>query len=33
MQEITRDALVAKATELLANGTVDRVLGWKARRI
>ena len=29
MQEITRDALVSKATELLANGTVDRVLGWK----
>ena len=29
MQEITRDALVSKAAELLANGTVDRVLGWK----
>ncbi len=30
MQEITRDALVARATALLSDGTVDRVLGWKA---
>ena len=30
MQEITRETLVSKASELLANGTVDRVLGWKA---
>ena len=30
MQEITREALVSKASELLANGTVDRVLGWKS---
>ncbi len=29
MQEITRETLVAKASELLKNGTVDRVLGWK----
>ncbi len=29
MQEITREILVQKATDLLANGTVDRVLGWK----
>ncbi len=29
MQEITRELLVSKASELLANGTVDRVLGWK----
>lgn len=29
MQEITRETLVSKASELLANGTVDRVLGWK----
>lgn len=29
MQEITRDILIAKASELLDNGTVDRVLGWK----
>ena len=29
MQKITRDALVEKALSLLANGTVDRVLGWK----
>ena len=26
MQEITRETLVSKASELLANGTVDRVL-------
>ncbi len=30
MQEITRDALVSRAVELLRDGTVDRVLGWKA---
>ena len=30
MQEITRDILVNRACELLSNGTVDRVLGWKA---
>ena len=30
MQEIKREILVSKAAELLANGTVDRVLGWKA---
>ena len=30
MQEITRDALVARAKELLADGTVTRVLGYKA---
>ena len=29
MQEIKREALAAKAKELLSNGTVDRVLGWK----
>ena len=29
MQALTREFLVNKATELLANGTVDRVLGWK----
>ncbi len=29
MQEITREALVAKASELLENHTVDRVLAWK----
>ncbi len=29
MQEITRDAIIAKASELLNNGTVDRVLGWE----
>ena len=29
MQEIMRDTLVEKAAELLKNGTVDRVLGWK----
>ena len=29
MQEITREALVAKASELFENGTVDRMLGWK----
>ena len=29
MQEINREILVNKATELLENGTVDRVLGWR----
>lgn len=29
MQEIKREILTAKAAELLSNGTVDRVLGWK----
>lgn len=29
MQEITRESLVATAAELLDNGTVGRVLGWK----
>ena len=29
MQEITRNALVEKASVLLANGTVNRVLAWK----
>lgn len=29
MQEITRESLVAAAAELLDNGTVERVLGWK----
>ena len=29
MQEINREILVNKALELLENGTVDRVLGWK----
>lgn len=29
MQEINRDLLISKATELLKNGTCDRVLGWK----
>ncbi|MBR5543539.1 MAG: 4Fe-4S dicluster domain-containing protein [Oscillospiraceae bacterium] len=28
MQEITRDVLVNKASELMSAGTVDRVLGW-----
>jgi len=30
MQEVKREVLVSKASELLKNGTVDRVLGWKA---
>lgn len=30
MQEIIREILVSKASEMLENGTVDRVLGWKA---
>ncbi len=29
MQKIMREALIAKASELLENNTVDRVLGWK----
>ena len=29
MQEINREILIAKAVELLQNGTVDRVLGWQ----
>ena len=29
MQKITSDMLIKKATELLENGTVNRVLGWK----
>ncbi len=29
MQEVKREILVQKAAELLADGTVDRVLGWK----
>ena len=29
MQEVKREVLVSKASELLNNGTVDRVLGWK----
>lgn len=30
MQEVKCEALTKRAAELLANGTVDRVLGWKA---
>lgn len=30
MQELKREILINKAKELLENGTVDRVLGWKA---
>ena len=29
MQKITQDTLIAKAKELMENGTVDRVFGWK----
>ena len=29
MQEISRDILVRRACELLSDGTVDRVIGWK----
>nr|MBQ5810920.1 4Fe-4S ferredoxin [Clostridia bacterium] len=29
MQKITCESLIAKACELLENGTVDRVMGWK----
>ena len=28
MQKITREQLIAKASELLSNGTVSQVLGW-----
>ena len=30
MQKITREQLIEKASELLANGTVSSVLGWGA---
>ena len=30
MQKVKREALVNKACELLENGTVNRVLAWKA---
>lgn len=30
MQEIKREVLISRASELLKNGTVDRVYGWKA---
>ena len=30
MQKVNRDMLVSRAVALLADGTVDRVLGWKA---
>ena len=30
MQKVTREILLAKAAELLAAGTINRVLGWKA---
>ena len=30
MQKITRDELLKKASELLQNGTVNRVLGWRS---
>ena len=30
MQEIKRAALIKRASELLSDGTADRVLGWKA---
>jgi len=29
MQKVTREMLIEKAQELLSNGTVNRVLGWK----
>ena len=29
MQEITREQLISRAAELLEDGTVDRVLGWR----
>ena len=29
MQKITRDILIEKASELLSNGTVSCVLGWR----
>lgn len=30
MQEIIRDKMIEKARELMENGTVDRVLGWRS---
>lgn len=30
MQKVKREVLVSKACEMLKNGTVDRVLGWKS---
>ena len=30
MQEITREALAERACALIADGKVDRVLGWRA---
>ena len=30
MQAVTRDALIKRASELLSDGTVSRVLGYKA---
>ena len=30
MQKVTREQLIAKASELLSNGTVSCVLGWRA---
>ena len=30
MQKITRDLLLEKASSLLKNGVVNRVLGWKS---
>ena len=30
MQEITREAILARAAELFRDGTVDRALGWRA---
>ena len=33
MQEIKREVLVNKASELLKNGTVDRVFGWGAAKM
>jgi len=29
MQKVTREALIEKAAQLMADGTVDRALGWK----
>ena len=29
MQKVTREMLIEKASALLAEGKVDRVLGWK----
>ena len=33
MQEINREILIAKAVELLQNGTLDRVRGWQAGEV